>query len=112
MYYNNAMLDTRRHIRPFFDYGFTFSVRSGIVKFLLSLLFALGVAYLPTYTALSSAGVSTLFILLFAAALWVTEAIPAFSVALLIIALEIVPQADRGSPGLTSPTGARRGKRT
>ncbi len=84
------MLDTRRHIRPFFDYEFSFSVKGGIVKFLLSLAVALGVAYLPAYGGLSSAGVSTLFILVFAALLWITEAIPAFSVGLLIIALEIV----------------------
>lgn len=102
--YNGAMLDTRRHIRPFFDYEFTFSVRNGIVKFLLSLGFALGIAYIPEYTALSDAGVSTLFILLFAAALWVSEAIPAFSVALLIIALEIVVL---GFPGFDFAHGGK-----
>lgn len=98
------MLDTRRHLRKFFDYGFAYSVQSGIFKFVASLLLALAVAYVPEYTTLSPAGVSTLFILLFAALLWITEAIPAFSVALLIIALEIVIL---GFPGFDFAAGGK-----
>jgi sodium-dependent dicarboxylate transporter 2/3/5 len=64
-----GMLDTRRHLKKFFD--------------------ELIVACIPEY-ALSREGVCTLFILLFAAGLWISEAIPAFAVSLLVIALEIV----------------------
>lgn len=66
------------------------------LKFFLSLAGAAAGAFLPEYEGLSPAGLWTLFILLFAAALWVTEAIPAFAVALLVIALEI---AILGRPG-------------
>lgn len=98
------MLDSRRHLRQFFDYSFRHSVSSGIFKFLASLAAALVIAYLPEYTGLSGPGVSTLFILFFAALLWITEAIPAFSVALLIIALEIVIL---GFPGFDFATGSK-----
>lgn len=83
------MLDTRRHVKRFFDKLYHFSLRQAFIMFFLSLFFALLVAFVPQYT-LSKEGVLTLFILLFAAGLWVSEAIPAFAVSLLVIALEIV----------------------
>ncbi len=66
------------------------------LKFFLSLGAAALVSLVPNYAGLSEAGVWTLFILVFAAALWMTEAIPAFAVALLAIGLEI---AILGRPG-------------
>ena len=48
------------------------------------------------YAALGPAGHATLGILVFAAALWVNEAMPAFAVALLVICPEI---AGLGRPG-------------
>lgn len=51
---------------------------------------------LEIYDGLTDAGLATLGILIFGALLWVSEAIPSFSVALLIIGLEI---AILGQPG-------------
>ena len=84
-----GMLDTRRHLKKFFDELHRISLRDSFVMFFLSLFGALIVACIPEY-ALSREGVCTLFILLFAAGLWISEAIPAFAVSLLVIALEIV----------------------
>ena len=55
----------------------------------LCLLVALAAAFLPTHEGLSPHGVLALFILLFCAGLWVTEAMPAFAVSLLAMGLEI-----------------------
>lgn len=66
------------------------------LKFFLSLVVAAVVAHVPNHAGLSPAGVWTLFILVLATSLWVTEAIPAFAVALLVIGLEI---AILGRPG-------------
>lgn len=68
----------------------------GPILFLCSLGVAAAGAFLPSHSGLSPAGEWTLFILLFAAGLWVSEAIPAFAVALLVIGLEI---AILGRPG-------------
>lgn len=59
------------------------------------------IAYVPTHTGLSPDGRSALFILLAAAGLWLTEAIPAFAVALLVMALEILLLGGLGRPGHT-----------
>jgi sodium-dependent dicarboxylate transporter 2/3/5 len=83
------MLDERRSIRQFIDEAYKTPLQFIFRSFTLTLLFALGVAFIPEYS-LSKEGVFTLFILLFAAGLWMTEAIPAFAVSLLVIALEIV----------------------
>ncbi|MEA3553032.1 MAG: SLC13 family permease, partial [Campylobacterota bacterium] len=83
------MLDTRRHVTRFFKSAYTLSHKYVFVSFLVSLLVALIVAFIPNYT-LSTEATYTFFILLFAAGLWVSEAIPAFAVSLLVIALEIV----------------------
>lgn len=55
-----------------------------------------GLLGLGWYDDLSSAGLASLGIMVFAAALWVSEAMPAFSVALLVIGLQI---AILGQPG-------------
>ncbi len=57
---------------------------------------AAAVAWLPVYPGLSSAGRAALFILMTGAALWVSEALPAFAVSLVVIGLEI---AILGRPG-------------
>jgi sodium-dependent dicarboxylate transporter 2/3/5 len=83
------MLDTRRHLRLFFNKAYKISLHFVFTAFSLSFLVAFCVAFIPTY-AMSHEATLTLFILLFAAGLWITEAIPAFAVSLLVIALEIV----------------------
>lgn len=55
-------------------------------------------AFGPEYAGLESAGRWALFILLLAAGLWVTEAIPAFAVGLLVISLEIAILGRVGGP--------------
>lgn len=66
----------------------------GIIALLATLL--PGRIGLEIYSGLSTAGLATLGILIFGALLWITEAIPSFAVALLIIGLEI---AILGKPG-------------
>jgi len=83
------MLDTRRHLKLFFNSAYHLSQRFVFIAFTISFTFAVLVAFIPTYN-LSQEAVLTLFILLFAAGLWISEAIPAFAVSLLVIALEIV----------------------
>ena len=65
------------------------TARKSILLTLLCLVVALLAAFWPSYEGLSSHAVMALFILIFCAGLWVTEAMPAFSVSLLVIGLEI-----------------------
>ncbi|MBU0631559.1 DASS family sodium-coupled anion symporter [bacterium] len=83
------MLDTRRQLKKFLNDTYTVTLRFVFTSFSISLLLALVVAFVPHYN-LSEQAVLTLFILVFSAGLWITEAIPAFAVSLLIIALEII----------------------
>lgn len=83
------MLDTRRGIRKFADLRLTETFKSRLIRFLISLILALLVTYVPEYSELTLQGHHTLFILIFAAGLWMSEAIPAFAVSFLIMALEI-----------------------
>jgi sodium-dependent dicarboxylate transporter 2/3/5 len=83
------MLDTRRHLRRFINNAYELSQQYVFLAFFGSFIIAFSLAFIPTYE-LSEDGVMTLFILLLAAGLWITEAIPAFAVSLLVIALEIV----------------------
>jgi sodium-dependent dicarboxylate transporter 2/3/5 len=57
-----------------------------IVMFLLSLLVAVGITFLMKEPGFTDSQVYVLFLLFFAIGLWLTEAIPAFSVSLFIIA--------------------------
>jgi sodium-dependent dicarboxylate transporter 2/3/5 len=66
------------------------SVKHSVFKFIFSLLAAYFIAFIPNYSYLSYDASLMLFILLIAAFLWMTEAIPAFAVSFLIIALEIL----------------------
>ena len=69
---------------------------ASIIKVLLAGFLAWGVAWVPNslgwgwYEGLSAAGRVSLGIMLFAALLWMSEAIPAFAVALLVIGLQIL----------------------
>ena len=83
------MLDTRRYLRNIIDSTHFIKPSQAFVNFFISLFIAVFIAFIPEYD-LSKQGVYALFILVFAAGLWITEAIPAFSVALLIIALQIL----------------------
>jgi sodium-dependent dicarboxylate transporter 2/3/5 len=56
------------------------------VMFLLSLILAAGITFLIKDPAFTDSQVYVLFLLFFAIGLWLTEAIPAFAVSLLIIA--------------------------
>lgn len=71
---------------------------------ILAGLFAALIALVPDYANLDPAAMWTLFILIFAAGLWMTEAIPAFAVAILIIGLEILIL---GRPGGVFATGPK-----
>tara|TARA_R110002073_G_scaffold241497_6_gene403490 strand:- start:13460 stop:15013 length:1554 start_codon:yes stop_codon:yes gene_type:complete len=74
-----------------------------LVGGLTSVAVAASVAFLPSFVGLSDAGRWALFIAVLAALLWITEAIPTFAVALLVIGLEI---AILGRPGGPYATGA------
>lgn len=56
-----------------------------VILFLVALLGALGLTYLLRETSFTPAQTSVLFLLLFSVALWLTEAVPPFSVGILII---------------------------
>ena len=73
-----------------------FVLKRSIFSIVIGLFLATTVAFLPEFSGLSDAGRWTFFILLFAAILWITDAIPAFAVGLVVIALEI---AILGKPG-------------
>ncbi len=83
------MLDTRVYIKKLLDETYHISLKFVFSAFFISFIISFAIAFLPTYS-LSQDGVYTLFILLFAALLWISEAIPAFAVALLVIGLEII----------------------
>ena len=82
------MLDTRRHLKQIIDNAFKISQRFVFTAFTLSLILSYAITFLPNYD-ISHDMRYTLFILLFSAFLWMSEAIPAFAVSLLLIALEI-----------------------
>ncbi len=67
-----------------------------LIKFLLCLMGAAGVSFMPPYEGLAPAAQWSLAIVSFCGLLWMTEAIPAFAVALLGIGLQILIL---GAPG-------------
>ncbi|MGQ0614841.1 MAG: DASS family sodium-coupled anion symporter [Planctomycetaceae bacterium] len=75
-----------------------YAPRRAALKAALSLLVALAAAFLPEHDGLGEGGRRALFVLVLAAGLWVTEALAAFAVGLLVIALQIAL--------LGRPTGA------
>lgn len=82
------MLDTRRENDKIVG-TFSFSLSLTLLKFISSFIVAALLAGVPEFEGMSEAANWTLFILLFGGLLWITEAIPAFAVSLLVIALEI-----------------------
>ena len=68
---------------------FEFSQVYTLVATAVCLTIASCVAFLPQYEGLSEAGHRALFVLLFSAGMWVSEAIPAFATSLLAIGLMI-----------------------
>lgn len=83
------MRDTRRAARRFlarveFDDG------TALLQFIGCLVVAGAVAFLPEWEGLDPAARHCLFILILAAGLWATEAIPAFAVSFLVIGLSIL----------------------
>lgn len=85
--------DTRAQGRRILS-ALTFNAPAAVLKsaacFLVALALAFGGQSLGWYAGLDPAGVWMLFILFFTAGLWIVEAMPAFVVAILIIALEIL----------------------
>ena len=69
---------------------------------LASVSAAAALAYFPGYEGLSEAGRWAMFIAVLAALLWMTEAIPTFAVALLVIGLEIAILGRPGGPFATT----------
>ncbi len=65
---------------------FEFSHVKAIITTALCLGIATVVAFVPAYEGLSEAGHRALFVLVFAAGMWISEAIPAFATSLLAIA--------------------------
>ncbi len=61
-----------------------------VAKLFGSLIAALLIAWIPAYSGLEPAGRCSLFILVLATGLWITEAIAPFAVGLIVIALEIM----------------------
>jgi sodium-dependent dicarboxylate transporter 2/3/5 len=87
--------DTRRQSQEFVG-TFKFSTFRSAFLSLACVAVASAVAYVPQYTGLLEPARAALFILLVAALLWITEAIPAFATSLLVIGMEI---ALLGQPG-------------
>ena len=69
---------------------FRFSQVRTLASTILCFCLASVAAFMPDYEGLSPAGERALFVLLFAAGMWVTEAIPAFATSLVAIGLLIV----------------------
>lgn len=84
------MLDSRRYISKIINRSFKISLTNALSKFIISLIIGYFIAFVPDYSGLSIQASYMLFILVFCAGLWMSEAIPAFAVSFLIIALEIV----------------------
>lgn len=76
--------------------GVRYSSWTSLTKIAACAAVAVAVALLPEYPGLEPAGRAALLILLLAAGLWISEAMPAFAVGLLVIGLEI---AILGRPG-------------
>lgn len=81
--------DTRAEYRRILGH-LEFHSGYALLKFLGCLITAACLAFIPTYEGLDPAAQWTLGIILFCGLLWMTEAIPAFAVALLAIGLQIL----------------------
>ena len=83
------MRDTRRAARRFLATA-EFDDVGALLRVLACLAVAASVAFLPAWPELDPAARRCLFVLVLAAGLWATEAIPAFAVAFLVIGLSIL----------------------
>ena len=83
------MRDTRRAARRFLA-AVEFDDLGALLRVLGCLVVGAAIAFLPEWPGLDPAARRCLFILVLAAGLWATEAIPAFAVALLVIGLSIL----------------------
>ena len=83
------MRDTRRAARRFVA-AVEFDDMGALLRVVGCLLAAALIAFLPDWPGLDPAARRCLFILVLAAGLWATEAIPAFAVAFLVIGLSIL----------------------
>jgi solute carrier family 13 (sodium-dependent dicarboxylate transporter), member 2/3/5 len=81
--------DTRRAARRFIA-AVEFDDMGALLRVLACLAVAGAIAFLPEWPGLDPAARRCLFILVLAAGLWATEAIPAFAVAFLVIGLAIL----------------------
>lgn len=100
------VIASRREIRRVVGHlGGTLEVRTWkpLLGGLGSVAAAAALAFLPSYVGLSDAGRWAMFIAVLAAFLWVTEAIPTFAVALLVIGLEIAILGRPGGPFAKDP---------
>lgn len=86
-------MDTRKQGNEILD-RFEFRSGAALGRALLCVLAASLVAWIPDYASLDDAGRRSLWILLLAAGLWFSEAIPAFATALLVIGLQILLLGD------------------
>lgn len=82
-------ISSRREISKLLN-KYNYSAYKSILLFIFSFLVASLVAFVPEYHGMNEASNWTLFILIFSAMLWVTEAIPAFAVSIFLIGLEII----------------------
>ena len=83
------MQDTRRQAMRVLGKLQISSLKS-MLKLMGAATVAALIAFVPNYSGLEPAAMWTLFILIFAAGSWISEAIPAFAVAILVIGLEIL----------------------
>ncbi len=79
---------TKKRLFALKQTNFTISV--ALIKFIFSCIIAFSFVFIPEYQNLTVQAQYMFFILVLAAMLWITEAIPAFAVSFLIIGLEIL----------------------
>jgi len=96
------VISSRRQIHKLLD-KFHFSINHAILYFFLSFVVAYAVAFIPEYVGMNEASNWTLFILVFSAMLWITEAIPAFAVSIFLIGLEIIILGHEGGVFAKNP---------
>ncbi len=97
------MGDTRRAVRRQLG-ELEFHSAQAVLKIFICLVLAWIIALVPSHAGLEPAARWALFILILAAGLWITEAIPSFSVALVSIALEIMILGKPGGVFATTST--------
>ena len=95
------MIDTRAEVKRILK-GLEFSSGAAVVKFATCAALAWACAFVPDHAGLAEAGRWSLAIVMLGAGLWITEAIPAFAVALLIIGLQIITLGSPGGPLLAA----------